>query len=123
MKHRDLTEKIIRSAYNVYNALGKGFLEKVYENALTIELKEKGINVIQQAPIKILYKNKIVGDYIADLLIEDKVIVELKAIKELAKIHEVQLVNYLAATKIEVGLVLNFGENFELKRKIFSHKK
>jgi len=122
MKHRDLTKNIINAAYNVYNALGKGFLEKVYENALTIELKEKGINVIQQAPIITLYKNKIVGDYIADLLIEEKVIVELKAIKELKKIHEVQLVNYLAATKIELGLLLNFGENFELKRKIFSHK-
>ena len=122
MKHRDLTKKIIGAAYNVYNALGKGFLEKVYENALAIELKEKGINVIQQAPIITLYKNKIVGDYIADLLIEDKVIVELKAIKKLTKIHEVQLVNYLAATKIELGLLLNFGENFELKRKIFSHK-
>jgi len=123
MKHRDLTEKTIRSAYNVYNALGKGFLEKVYENALTIELKEKGINVIQQAPIKILYKNKIVGDYIADLLVEDKVIVELKAIKELAKIHEVQLVNYLAATDIEVGLLLNFGDKFQVKRRIFTNKK
>ena len=122
MKHRDLTKNIISAAYNVYNALGKGFLEKVYENALAIELKEKGINVIQQAPIITLYKNKIVGDYIADLLIEDKVIVELKAIKKLTKIHEVQLVNYLAATAIEVGLLLNFGENFELKRKIFSHK-
>ena len=122
MKHKELTENIIGAAYNVYNALGKGFLEKVYENALTIELEEKGINVIQQAPIITLYKNKIAGDYIADLLIEDKVIVELKAIKELKKIHEVQLVNYLAATKIEVGLLLNFGENFELKRKIFSHK-
>ena len=123
MKHMELIEKIIHSAYNVYNALGKGFLEKVYENALTIELKEKGINVIQQAPIKILYKNKIVGDYIADLLIEDKVIVELKAIKELAKIHEVQLVNYLAATDIEVGLLLNFGDKFQVKRRIFSNKK
>ena len=100
MKHKELTEKIIGAAYTVYNTLGWGFLEKVYENAMAIELQKMGIKITQQSPIKVLYKGTVVGDYTADLLVEDKVIVELKAIKELAKIHEVQLVNYLAATDI-----------------------
>lgn len=123
MKHRELTEKIIRSAYIVYNKLGIGFLEKVYENALALELKNINLKAFQQKPIKIKYKNNLVGEYIADLVVEDKVIVELKAIKELAKIHEVQLVNYLAATDIEVGLLLNFGDKFQVKRRIFTNKK
>lgn len=123
MKHRELTEKIICSSYIVYNKLGIGFLEKVYENALALELKNINLKAVQQKPIKIKYKNNIVGEYIADLVVEDKVIVELKAIKELAKIHEVQLVNYLAATDIEVGLLLNFGDEFQVKRRIFTNKK
>ena len=123
MKHRDLTEKIIRSSYIVYNKLGIGFLEKVYENALALELKNINLKAVQQKPIKIKYKNNLVGEYVADLVVEDKVIVELKAIKELAKIHEVQLVNYLAATDIEVGLLLNFGDKFQVKRRIFTNKK
>ncbi len=123
MKHEKLTEKIINAAYNVHNTLGKGFLEKVYENALTIELQDMGLKAIQQSPINIAYKNYIIGEYFADILIENKVIIELKATKEISKSHEVQLVNYLAATEIEVGLLFNFGEKFQVKRKIFSNRK
>jgi len=123
MKHKELTEKIIGAAYTVYNILGWGFLEKVYENALAIELQKMGIKVTQQSPIKLLYKGDVVGDYTDDLLVEDKVIVELKAVKNMNEIHEVQVVNYLAATGIEVGLLLNFGENLKIKRKIFDKRK
>ena len=123
MKHEQLTEKIINAAYNVHQTLGKGFLEKVYENALAIELQDIGLKAIQQNPINISYKNYIIGEYFADILIENKVIVELKATKEIIKVHEIQLVNYLAATAIEVGLILNFGEKFEVRRKIFTNRK
>lgn len=123
MKHEQLTEKIINAAYNVHQTLGKGFLEKVYENALAIELQDIGLKAIQQNPINISYKNYIIGEYFADILIENKVIVELKATKEISKVHEIQLVNYLAATAIEVGLILNFGEKFEVRRKIFTNRK
>ena len=118
-KHRELTEKIIKAAYEVYNELGYGFLEKVYENALACELKSAEINVTPQAPIKVYYKQNLVGDYCADLLVGDKIIVEIKAVSQLAKIHEVQLVNYLKATKYEIGLLINFGDKIEIKRKIF----
>ena len=123
LKHEDLTEKIIGAAYTVYNKLGRGFLEKVYENALAIELRKMGLKIAQQAPIEVIYEGNIVGDYTSDLLVENKVIVELKAVSRMNKIHEVQLVNYLASTGIEVGLLCNFGENFEMKRKIFSRGK
>ena len=118
-KHSELTEKVIKAAYEVYNELGFGFLEKVYENALASELKNQGLSVIQQRTIEVYYKQNIVGEYFADLLIDEKVIVEVKSVGKLAKIHEVQLVNYLKATKIEIGLLINFGEKIEIKRKIF----
>src|SRR4030065_1399008 len=94
----ELTEKIIGCAYTVFNTLGSGFLEKVYENALKLEIEKEGPNVIQQPPINVLYGGQTVGEYFADLIVSDKVIVELKAIDSLNKIHEVQLVNYLKAT-------------------------
>ena len=119
-KHTDITEKIIEAAYEVHNVLGFGFLEKVYENALAIELKEQGLSVRQQQPVQVFYKGHLVGDYVADLIVEDKVIVELKAVKLLDKAHEVQLVNYLKATRIEVGLLLNFGHSVKVTRKVFS---
>jgi GxxExxY protein len=122
MKHSDITEKIIKAFYNVYNSLGHGFLEKVYENALLIELRNHGLMVSQQKPIKVYYNDKEVGNYYADLIIEDKVIVELKAAEGIREEHEAQLINYLRATDIEVGLLLNFGVKPQFKRKIFTNK-
>jgi GxxExxY protein len=116
--HSDLTEKIIGCAYDVYNKLGSGFLEKVYENALAVKLKKSGILAIQQAPIKVYFEEELVGEYFTDLLVDDKVIVELKAVSEFAKIHEVQLVNYLKATGIKVGLLINFGEQVKIIRRV-----
>ena len=117
-KHKDITEKIIGAAYNVHNTLGSGFLEKVYQKSLAIELQALGFSFDMEKPIKVYYKGELVGDYIADIIVEDKVILEIKAIKELSNIHEVQLVNYLKATGIEVGLLINFGTSVEIKRRV-----
>ncbi len=106
----ELTEKIIGCAYAVANTLGHGFLEKVYENALLVELGNKGLRAIQQHPIKVLYDGVSVGDYYADLLIEDRVIVELKAAKDIDDLHVAQCLNYLKATGIKVCLLINFGK-------------
>jgi len=122
MKHSELTGKIIECAYRVHNTLGFGFLETVYQNSLIIELTKSGLNVEKEKPIKVLYENQIVGDYIADIIVEEKVILELKAVKELHATHEVQLVNYLKATGIGIGLLINFGESVEIKRKILDKK-
>lgn len=113
----ELTETIIGCAFKVHNTLGPGFLEKVYENALAIELRNAGLLVEQQVPIKVYYNQYVVGEYFADLLVQGCVIVELKAIQSLTKEHEVQLVNYLVATKIEIGLLINFGSSVQAKRK------
>ena len=123
--HSDITEKIIKAFYNVYNKLGYGFLEKVYENAMLIELKKFGLNCKNQFPIKVFYDEKNVGEYFADIIVNDTVIVELKAAENLCEDHECQLVNYLKATEIEVGLLLNFGKEPQLKRKVLTkdHKK
>lgn len=121
MLHADITDKIINAFYKVNNSLGYGFLEKVYENAMAIELRKMGCDISQQKNIKVYYENKEVGDYYADLLVNDLVIVELKASESLCKEHEAQLINYLKATHIEVGLLLNFGKKAEFKRKIFSN--
>lgn len=119
MEHQDLTEKIIGCAYKVHNRLGYGFLESVYEKSLLIELRKTGISAKAQVPITVRYEGEVVGDFIADILVEDKVIVELKSISQIAKAHEVQLVNYLVATGKEIGLLINFGEKMvEVKRKI-----
>ncbi len=112
-----LTERIIGSAYAVHKALGPGFLEKVYENALRIELDEAGLAVEQQRPVPVCYRGQVVGDFYADLIVEGKVIVELKAVGSVAKEHEVQLVNYLTATGIDDGLLINFGSSVDVKRK------
>ncbi len=120
--HKDLTATIISCFYTVYNQLGYGFLEKVYENALKIELKKHSLKVEAQRPIHVYYEQKVVGEYFADLIIEDKIIVEIKAAEALCKAHEVQLINYLKATQIEIGLLLNFGKKPEIKRKIYSNK-
>ena len=122
-KHSDITEKIIKAFYKVYNTLGYGFLEKVYENSLFIELVAIGLFVKKQEQIKVYYEGKEVGEYYADLIVEGCVIVELKAAETLCEEHEFQLVNYLKATEIEVGLLLNFGKKPEFKRKVFSNQK
>ena len=122
MKDRELTKTIIGCAFKVHNTLGHGFLEKVYENALRIELAKQGLEVKQQEPIKVYYEGHVVGDYYADLWIEDRVIVELKAVRALSKAHEVQLVNYLTATGVDTGLLLNFGPSVEVKRKFREYK-
>jgi GxxExxY protein len=120
--HKELTSEIISAFYKVYNVLGFGFLEKVYENALKCELEKMGFKVDKQKPITVYYDNSIVGEYFADLIVENKVIVELKAAEVLIEEHELQLINYLKATEVEVGLLLNFGKKPEIRRKIFSNK-
>lgn len=121
--HSEITGEIIKAFYKVYNTLGYGFLEKVYENALALELRDSGLSVFQQSPIKVFYKDKEVGEYFADLIVENSVIVELKAIEGLSEIHEAQLLNYLKATKIEVGMLLNFGAKAEYRRKVFNNNR
>ncbi len=122
-KHSEITELIIKAFYDVYNSLGYGFLEKVYENALSIELREQDIKVEQQASIKVNYGDKVVGEYFADLIIQNSIIVEIKAARQLAVEHEAQLLNYLKATHFEVGLLLNFGPKPEIKRKAFDNSR
>ena len=121
MKYQELTENIIKAAYTVHNTLGYGFLEKVYQNALVIELAKRGIKADSEKPIKVFYEGQIVGDYVCDLIVDDKVIIEFKAVKALNDIHEVQLVNYLKAMGAEVGLLINFGPSVKIKRKIFDN--
>ena len=118
-KHSEITEAIIGAAYNVYNTLGAGFLEKVYENALAHELREAGKPVRQQEPLDVVYHGARVGQYFADLIVEGRVIVEVKAVESIGKEHLAQLVNYLKATGIAVGLLINFGPRLEVKRRIF----
>ena len=123
MKHEQITEKIIQAFYKVYNTLGYGFLEKVYENAMFIELVAMGFKVEKQKKILVYYFGSIVGDYNADLIIENIITVELKANECLVEENENQLINYLKATNIEVGLLLNFGKKPHIKRKIFDNDK
>ena len=122
LKHEDLTELIIKAFFNVYNTLGYGFLEKVYENAMMIELKSLGLNAEKQKPISVYYKNLNVGEYFADIIIDNKVIVELIAAEGIIEENEAQLLNYLKATQIEVGLLLNFGKKPQFKRQIFENE-
>ena len=120
MKHQDLTSKIIECAYKVHNTLGFGFLEAVYQNALLIELIKVGLQTEKEKKIQVHYHNQLVGDYAADIIVEKTVILELKSVKELHPAHSAQLVNYLKATGIEIGLLINFGESVEIKRKVFT---
>lgn len=119
--YKDLTSAIISCFYDVYNTLGYGFLEKVYENALKIELERNGLSVEKQKPIAVYYKDHLVGEYFADLIVENKVILELKTAETICEEHEYQLINYLKATEIEVGLLLNFGKKPQVRRKIFTN--
>jgi len=120
-KHRALTEKIIGVFYRVYNTLGYGFLEKIYENAMMLELEKEGIPAVAQSPIKVSYGGRVIGEYFADILVDGKVIVEIKATRGLPFESEAQLLNYLKATDIEVGILLNFGPVPEIKRKVFDN--
>ena len=123
MLHSDITGKIIKAFFKVNNTLGFGFLEKVYENAMLIELRKIGFEVLQQKNIKVYYEGQKVGEYYADLLVNGLVIVELKACESIREEHEAQLINYLKATEVEVGLLLNFGKEPEFRRKIFTNRR
>ena len=123
MAHKELTEKIIGCAYRVYNKMGYGFLESVYEKCLMIELMKAGLQAESQKPITVEYEGEIVGEFVADIVVESSVILELKSVKRIIRAHEIQLVNYLVATGTEVGLILNFAEEkVEVKRKVRSLK-
>jgi len=119
MQHQELTHKIIGAAYKVYNQLGFGFLEKVYQNAMQIELRKKSLKVEAEKPLTVYYDNQIVGDYYIDLFIEDEIVTELKSVQNLIPQHEVQLVNYLHGIRKDIGLLINFGPTgVDVKRKI-----
>ena len=122
-KHTDVTGKVIQAFFTVYNGLGYGFSEKVYENSLVLELTKLGLQVEPQKRIAVYYDGEVVGEYFADIVVEDVVIVELKAARQLLRDHEAQLLNYLKATTIEVGLLLNFGPKAEFKRKVYDNER
>ena len=121
--HKELTEKIIKTFFDVYNELGYGFLEKVYQNSLSIELRARGFKVEAQKQIKVYYKGMEVGEYYADIVVDDLVILELKAAECLIKEFEAQLINYLRGTNMEVGLLLNFGKKPEFIRKVYENSR
>ncbi|TDE07253.1 GxxExxY protein [Flavobacterium sandaracinum] len=123
LKHKELTDGILKTFYEVYNELGYGFLEKVYQNSMYIELKNKGYKVEAQNKIKVYYKGTEVGEYYADLIVENLVILELKAVDYIIKDFENQILNYLRSTDCEVGLLLNFGKKPEFRRKIFENNR
>ncbi|MCL0078262.1 GxxExxY protein [Dehalococcoidia bacterium] len=119
MEYEEVTERIIGCAYRVYNKMGFGFLESVYEKCLLIEMQKTGLKTESQKPITVFYENEIVGEFVADIIVNNAIIVELKSVKQIVKAHEVQLVNYLVATGKPVGLIINFGERkVEIKRKL-----
>ena len=122
-KHTNITELIIKAFYKVYNTLGYGFLEKVYKNALAIELQKLGLEVSPEARVLVYYEGKVVGEYFADLLVASVVLVELKTVEKLMEEHEAQLINYLKATPYEVGLLLNFGPRPDFRRKVFDNER
>ena len=118
MEYEDITHKIIGAAYQVFNTLGFGFLESVYKKAMMIELAKKDVKVEQEKALNVYYDEQVVGNFYVDIVVEDEIIVELKSVQNLAKEHEVQVVNYLAGLKKEIGLLINFGPSgVEVKRK------
>jgi GxxExxY protein len=121
--HQELTDQVIKAFYKVYNTLGFGFLERVYQNALFIELKNLGLKCETQKQIKVNYEGYEVGIYYPDIIVNDLLILELKAAESVVEEHELQLINYLKATEIEIGLLLNFGKKPEIRRKIFTNDK
>jgi len=122
-KHFELSEQIIKAFYKVYNTLGYGFQEKVYANALAIEIRKYGLDAIREAPIKVYYDSKVVGEFSVDILVDQKIIVETKAKRELIGDHEAQLLCYLKSTIYEVGLLFNFGPEPEFKRKVYDNSR
>ena len=118
MKHKEITAKIIECAFKVHKNLGFGFLESVYRNALIVELPKVGLYAEMEKKIQVHYDGQLIGDFIADIIVENKIILELKCVKQINPVHEAQLVNYLKATGMEVGLLINFGEKVEIKRKV-----
>jgi len=122
-KHADLSEKIIKIFYQVHTELGYGFSEKIYQKAYGIALREIGLKVDEQIPIKVYYHGQVVGEFFGDMLVNDVILLELKAIKIILEEHEAQLVNYLKATEIEVGYVLNFGPSATFKRKLLDNER
>ena len=119
MQHSEITEKIIGCAYKIYNKMGYGYLESVYEKCMLIELESVGFNVETQKSLKVIYEGHVVGDFVADIIVNDMVIVELKSVSKIIKVHEIQLVNYLVTTNKPVGLILNFAKDkVEVKRKV-----
>jgi GxxExxY protein len=123
MINQEKTALIIKCYYKVYNTLGFGFLEKVYENAIFLEMTRMGLNCRKQVPIVVFYEGEEVGNYFADIIVDNDVVIELKATESLCEEHDYQLINYLKATKIEVGLLLNFGLKPEFRRKVFSNER
>jgi GxxExxY protein len=121
--HQSITNTILKVYYEVYNELGHGFLEKVYQNAMYFELKARGLKVESQKEIKVYFKQQLVGEYYSDLIVENKVIIELKATEVLMNAHVAQSINYLRATPIEIGMLLNFGAEPEFKRLIYTNNK
>lgn len=121
--HRELTDRTIGVFYEVYNELGFGFLESVYEDAMAIALGEKGLSVERQKPIPVWFRGRSIGSFVADLIVERSIIIELKAVNRLIDTHIAQLMNYLRATEIEVGLVMNFGPSPEFKRRVFENNR
>ena len=118
MKHEDITHEIIGCSYQVYNALGFGFLERVYRKAMVIELRKDDFEVEEEKPLKVYYDDQVVGEFYVDLLIEQEIVIELKSVRSLIKEHEVQLVNYLNGLKKDIGLLINFGPSgVQVKRK------
>ena len=122
MTEDKLTELVIGCAYKIHNALGSGFLEKIYRKSLAIEIAKNGLKVEQESPIEVMYDEQVVGEFYADLLIENRLIIEIKAVQNFLREHEVQLVNYLTATGIDAGLLLNFGASVQVKRKYRTFK-
>lgn len=123
LKYKEITDRILKGFFEVYNELGDGFLESVYENALYIVLTGYGLSVERQKDISVFFRGNVIGDFKADLIVERNVIIELKAIRTLDPAHEAQLINYLKATNIEVGLLLNFGRKPEFKRFVYDNKR
>ena len=123
LKHRDLTKKIIGIFYEVYNELGHGFLESVYETAFEMALVSSGVPVLRQIEVPVWFRGKKIGDFTADMLVDKRVLLELKAGQALSKAHEAQLLNYLRATRIEVGILFNFGTKPEFKRMAFDNSR
>ena len=123
LKYKEISDKILKAFYKVYNVFGYGFLEKIYEKSLMIELKKLGLKCVNQHPIAVYYEGEIIGNYIADIIVEGKILIELKSVKTLTIQDESQLLNYLSCTEIEIGLLLNFGPKPQTKRKIFDNER